>query len=205
MYIGMLFGALSCTPERFRPATGDLLFQITPSSPMSDAITDATARKNLPGYTHVAIAIRHENADSVIEATSKGGVRIVALDEFLKGSARIDGAPAVAVMRLRDTSGIASDAVTRARSHLGAPYDYSFLPDNGKFYCSELVWESFRREGRRIFSARPMNFRAPDGTLPAFWVELFAKQGEAVPEGVPGTNPDELSRDPQLQEVHRYF
>ena len=99
----MLFGALSCTPERFRPATGDLLFQITPSSPMSDAITDATTRKNLPGYTHVAIAIRHESADSVIEATSKGGVRIVALDEFLKGSARIDGAPAVAVMRLRDT------------------------------------------------------------------------------------------------------
>ncbi len=30
-------------------------------------------------------------------------------------------------------------------------------------------------------------------------------RSEAVPEGVPGTNPDELSRDPQLQEVHRYF
>lgn len=50
-----------------------------------------------------------------------------------------------------------------------------------------------------------MSFRDAEGQMPAFWVELFAKLGETVPEGVPGTNPNDLSRDEQLVEVHRYF
>lgn len=50
-----------------------------------------------------------------------------------------------------------------------------------------------------------MRFRDADGNLPQFWVDLFAKLGETVPEGVPGTNPNDLSQDPQLVQVHRYF
>ena len=86
------------------------------------------------------------------------------------------------------------------------PYDYSFRPDNGKFYCSELVWECYRTsDGSPIFTAHPMNFRAEDGTLPQFWTELFARRGESVPEGVPGTNPNDMSQERTLREVYRWF
>lgn len=155
-------------------------------------------------YTHVGIALCANGADSVLEASTEG-VRTVALKDFLAEAGSIHGRPAVVAMRLRDTSGLAV-SLLRARTCLGLPYDYSFRPDNGRLYCSELVWESYRRaDGTPVFPARPMNFRAEDGTMPRYWVALFEKLGEPIPEGEPGTNPNEMARDPQLVEIGRWF
>lgn len=110
---------------------------------MTGAITAATGENGRLNFSHVGIAVVKNGADSVLEATTNGGVRLTALPEFLARSAKIGGRPTVVAMRLKDTAGV-SEAVRRARSHLGLPYDYSFRPDNGKFYCSELVWECYR-------------------------------------------------------------
>lgn len=173
---------------------------------MSGAIAAATGDSNALDFTHVGIAIIRNGADSVLEATSEGGVRMSSLEDFLSRSAYDrKGRPQVAAMRLRDTSGLAA-SIRRAETLRGLPYDYSYKPDNGKFYCSELVWECYRTpEGMRRFPARPMNFRAPDGTMPRFWIDLFERLGEPVPEGVPGTNPNDMARDPQLQPVPGRF
>lgn len=205
LYIGMLFYAAACgrTTPCLRP--GDLLFQAGKDSEMTGAISSATGKESELNFTHVGIVVPGAGADSVLEATSDGGVRLTALTDFLARSARIDNRPAVVAMRLRDTTGVAA-AVTRARTFIGQPYDYSFRPDNGRLYCSELVWESYRAaDGTPLFTARPMNFRAADGSMPSFWTELFDRLGEAVPEGVPGTNPNDLAEDPQLIETGRWF
>lgn len=205
IYIATLWAAFACTASEPEIRTGDLLFEVGASSEMSGAITAATGDDSLLNFTHVGIAIACEGADSVLEATSDGGVRMTSLDEFLKNAARINDRPAVVAMRLSDTTGAAA-SVARARSFKGLPYDYSYRPDNGRFYCSELVWESYRTpDGERIFPARPMNFRAADGTMPAFWVELFERLGEPIPEGLPGTNPNDMARDPHLTEIGRWF
>lgn len=181
------------------------MFQVGRESAMSSAIAAATGGETPIPFTHVGIAVCCDEADSVLEATSPDGVRMTALDEFLRKSASVDGRPAVVAMRLKDTAGIAA-AVVRARSFIGQPYDYSYRPYNGKMYCSELVWESCRRpNGARIFEARPMNFRAADGTMPRFWIELFEKSGEEIPEGLPGTNPADMAQDSALTEVFRWF
>lgn len=230
IYIGVLLSA-ACTCRSAAPdlQTGDLLFQCG-NGAMTEAITAATGDDRPLDYTHVGILLaaeprRHRTAaepvsrprcspanpaapapaDSVLEATTEGGVRIVALAEFLDRAARIDGKSATVAMRLRDTTGVAA-SVARARKALGAPYDYSFRPDNGRYYCSELVCDHYLRpDGSHCFTAQPMNFRAPDGTLPRYWAELFERLGEPVPEGVPGTNPNDMSREEQLHEVHRWF
>ena len=146
-----------------------------------------------------------QRATTELLARRHSGVRVTALGDFLARSARIDGRPAVTVMRLRDTTGVAA-AIERARKFIGQPYDYSFRPDNGKMYCSELVWESYLApDGSRRFPARPMNFRAADGSLPRFWAELFAGLGEEIPQDIPGTNPNDMARDPQLKEVARCY
>lgn len=184
--------------------TGDLLFQAGKRTDMAGAITAATGQAEALSYTHVGIAVCATGADSVLEATT-GGVRIVPLERFLADAGTEKGRSLVVAMRLRDTSGLAA-SILRARGCLGLPYDYSFRPDNGQLYCSELVWESFRRaDSSRIFTARPMNFRAADSTMPRYWVELFEKLGEPIPEGEPGTNPNEMARDPQLVEIGRWF
>lgn len=205
IYIGILFSVASCSPNGFRPATGDLLFQVNESSAMTDAITSSTGINSPLNFSHVAIAMRCGDVDSVIEASTEGGVRKVSLADFLDSSLQTAGRPAVVVMRMRDTTGVAA-SVRRAQELLGQPYDYSYLPRNGKVYCSELVYESFlRTDGTHRFTARPMTFRNTAGELPAFWLELFTTAGEPVPEGVEGTNPNDLSHEAELEEVYRYF
>lgn len=158
LYIGILLCGFSCARNAPCLHPGDLLFQVGETSEMTGAITAATGKERQLNYSHVGIAVRSRGVDSVLEGTSDGGVRVTALGDFLARSARIDGRPAVTVMRLRDTTGVAA-AIERARKFIGQPYDYSFRPDNGKMYCSELVWESYLApDGSRRFPARPMNF-----------------------------------------------
>lgn len=205
IYIGMLLSA-ACSSRPTGPdlQTGDLLFQCGTGA-MTEAITDATSRSERLNFTHVGIVIHGDRCDSVLEATSDGGVHMTALSEFLDKSAMLDGRPMVAAMRMHDTTGIAA-SVERARKVLGAPYDYAFRPDNGRFYCSELVYDHYLRpDGTHCFTARPMNFRAPDGTMPRYWQELFERLGEPIPEGLPGTNPNDLSQEKNLYEIHRWF
>ena len=171
LYIGILLCGFSCARNAPCLHPGDLLFQVGETSEMTGAITAATGKERQLNYSHVGIAVRSRGVDSVLEATSDGGVRI-----------------------------------ERARKFIGQPYDYSFRPDNGKMYCSELVWESYLApDGSRRFPARPMNFLAADGSLPRFWAELFAGLGEEIPQDIPGTNPNDMARDPQLKEVARYY
>lgn len=204
LYIGILAGA-ACTQQREQLRSGDLLFQVGRESVMGGAIKAATGNDCELQFTHVGIAVIGSRADSVLEATSDGGVRMTVLSDFLNRSARLNGRPVAIAKRLKDTAGIAA-AVARARTFLGQPYDYSFRPDNGKLYCSELVWESYLDpDGRRLFPAQAMNFRAADGSMPPFWTELFANMGEEIPEGLPGTNPNDMSRDTSLTEVFRWF
>lgn len=205
LYIGVLFSAVSCGTQGPALHPGDLLFEAGADSRMTEAIRAATGRNGALNFTHVAIAVGSERADSIIEATSEGGVRIVALNEFLARAGKIGARPGVVAMRLRDTARVGA-AVRRARSFLGQPYDYAYRPDNGWMYCSELVWESYRAaDGTPLFRAQPMRFRAADGTMPAFWSELFAALGEPVPEGVPGTNPNDMAHEACLREIYRWF
>lgn len=171
---------------------GDLLFVAEGESAFSEAIYAATAAGDSVRFVHVAIM---GFGGEVIEASPEEGVRVTTLEAFLGSS------PGVRAKRLTEPFP-AAQAVERAKGYVGQPYDWWYLPDNGKMYCSELVYEScLREDGSHIFEARPMNFRAPDGTMPAFWEELYGRLGMDVPEGMPGTNPADMARDPRLEDV----
>lgn len=194
----------SCAHE-YRPQSGDLLFEVAADSDFSQAITQATAHHDTLKFSHVAIVEMWRDTPYVLEAAPRMGVVRTPLKKFLQGAHRISDKPGVVVMRLAKPFSM-EQVILRAKSHIGEAYDWHFRPDNGKMYCSELVYESFRDEdGKPIFSAKPMNFRDEDGHLPAFWVELFERLGEPVPEGVPGTNPNDLAKDTLLNEVWRFF
>ena len=62
--------------------------------------------------------------------------------------------------------------------------------------------ECFRdADGRMIFPSSPMNFKGPDGEFPVYWVWLFEQLGMAVPQDVPGTNPNGMYAFPGLVAV----
>ena len=202
----MMQAAPSCSsPGEFVPREGDLVFVTAQGSPFSEAVADATAQGDSLKFDHVAIAAGTGGETCIIEATPSGGVARRSWSDFTASFRSGDGGQGFIVKRVTVDFPV-RDAIRAAESHIGEEYDWSYLPGNGRMYCSELVYESYRGyDGRPLFHAVPMNFRNADGELPAFWRELFEALGEPVPEGVPGTNPNDMSKEPVLKEVYRYL
>ena len=181
-------------PYALRP--GDLLFQVSEGG-MSEAIETATSGD----YSHVGF-LDGSWTGHVWEAVPDQGVVRTPLRKFLREAVKDpDGRPMVTVFRVR--SGLdARDAVQRARALSGRPYDFAFMPGDSTLYCSELVYECFRDPaGGPLFSSIPMTFKGPDGEILPYWVRHYETMGLPVPEGAPGTNPNDLSRDSLLDRV----
>jgi len=189
---------------------GDLLFVGLPydytlgdSTDMSSAITVATGEDSGINYIHVAILEVDDN-DSVwvIDATLKHGVDRYPFSTFLSDFTLDDGSyPQLDVMRLKDNTK-AADYVANAKTYCGRAYDLYFLPNNDEQYCSELVRNAYRNDtSSYIFSQAPMNFQAPDGTFPPYWVYLFKLIDQPIPQGEMGTNPNSMSKESCLMKV----
>ena len=188
----------SCGSGKNGFRNGDLIFVGIPlsysidSTSMDSAIAQATGTEGL-NLIHVAIVEIEGDSTFVIDATIKRGVDRHPLDTFIRDFTLKDGSlPVLELMRLKDPRD-ADIYVANAHKFIGLPYDERFMPDNGAYYCSELVRDSYiRRDGTYIFDAAPMNFKASDGEYPVYWKQLFARLGVPIPQGVEGTNPQDM-------------
>ncbi|MBP5496828.1 MAG: hypothetical protein J6X98_06640 [Bacteroidales bacterium] len=175
---------------RYSLQSGDLIFLNNNRSDMEKAITASTGE-----YSHVAL-VERDSADDlwVIEASPKYGVQRISYKQFEREHLVGFFGGNIDVYRLTvpfDTAMV----IARAKSMVGKPYDNAFLPDNDAYYCSELIQVAFGG----LFPSQPMNWRDADGNLPEYWIKHFEDLGISVPEGVPGTNPTDMSRSPLLK------
>lgn len=207
----LIFAALlalaACRQEKPGLRNGDLVFVGIPldysveDDSMDAAITAATG--DTVGLNLIHAAILEVDADSVfvIDATLRRGVDRHPLDTFLTDFTLKDGSlPELIVKRVK---GVDTDAaVEKAKTFCGRAYDLYFLPDNEELYCTELIQRSYLdASGAEVFDSEPMNFRAPDGTMPVYWEWLFGLLGIDVPQGLPGTNPQRMSEAACLEDV----
>lgn len=212
LMISVLASAAACgmAPAVSELRTGDLVFVGVPLGYSQDNQDDATMDNAIVAATgdgdlnmiHVAIVEVAEDTTWIIDATVKHGVDRHPLSVFLDDFVLKTGEyPEFIVKRVRDNS-MAQQWVENAKTFCGAPYDLYFSPSEEAFYCSELVEKSYvDAEGRRIFHSAPMNFMDPEGNLPAYWEDLFARIDSEVPQGVPGTNPQSMSKEDCLETV----
>ena len=209
-YLFYMMAALltaGCAEKSQDLRNGDLVFVGLPAeyeadnSSMNAAISAATGDDNQLNITHVAMIERGQDSIWVIDATPKNGVARRPLETFLDENKLEDGtSPEFIIKRVKGVD--ADAAVARAKALLGRAYDLRFLPDNDELYCSELIQECYLdARGEPVFDSQPMNFLAPDGTMPPYWDQLFSKLGMDVPQGVPGTNPQRLSESDRLNTV----
>lgn len=205
--MGIALIALSCAQQPDTLQTGDLVFMGIPQDysiseeSMDGAISAATGDGEL-NLIHVAIIEMADDGPYIIDATLKYGTDRHPLDSTIRQFTLKGGAqPVYIVKRLKDNK-LAKEWVEKAKSFCGQPYDMRFLPDNGAMYCSELVRESFLgAEGEYLFDEKPMNWKNEKGEIPVYWTQLFALLGMDVPQGVPGTNPQDMSQSPLLETV----
>lgn len=209
--IGLLAGCArlhSAPSASYHPKPGDLLFQDLDGGPLCVAIEKVTQGIDGAKFSHVAMVSRVDHGSvTVIEAVS-AGVKETPLDEFLARSADAKGRPKVLAGRLKPPyRHLIPEALRVAQRFKGRPYDSVFTIGNDAFYCSELVYESFREANGRapLFPLAPMTFIDPDtrATFPA-WTEYYQNLRAPIPERAPGLNPGGVSRSHFLAIVHAY-
>lgn len=168
---------------------GDILFA---------SIPDSTG-ENL--FIHAAI-IDVDTIDTwILDATLKRGVARYPIDTFLVDFKRHDGSyPTFEVMRLKDTIGVSS-FVAKARTFIGEKYDRSFKPNNKSHYCTELIYDSYIRNGEHLFKTGRMDFRNNRGGYFPYWQKQFKKMKVDVPQGKEGILPKSMHNAECLSHV----
>ncbi len=188
---------------------GDLVFvgipldyDIGDTSDMAGAIAAATGHDDLLRFIHVAIVEKQGDSVWIIDATIKRGIDRHPIDTLFADFTLEDGSlPLFVVKRLRNNKD-AAQYVDQSKKFLGRAYDMAFLPDNEELYCSELVRDSYiTTSGKHVFKAAPMNFKSPDGSFPPFWTHFFEMIGQPIPQGVQGTNPQDMYNEKCLVPV----
>ena len=185
--------------------TGDLVFVGIPmdysldNSSMDAAIASATGNPDSLNLIHVAIAEVDAEGKWIIDATIKRGIDRHPLDTFVTDFTMEDGSlPVFIVKRLKDPSK-AAEYVANTRKYLGRSYDLHFMPSDDSLYCSELVRDCYvGPDGEYVFDTVPMNFKDADGEFPLYWRQLFERLQAPIPQGLPGTNPQDMSKSPAL-------
>ncbi len=172
---------------------GDLLFV---AQAEDNAITEVTQGVDGLAIDHVAILHRiggDQGPLYVLEAIPRQGVVLTPIDSLL---AREQAAKFV-IGRVDDVDATAS--VRNAMRYVGKPYDDLFQPGDSTIYCSELVQMCYVDiDGNQVFGTIPMSFHDASGRILDHWTEFYHNRGMAVPEGLPGTNPGQLSRHPNV-------
>ena len=123
----------------YKPQDGDVIFHVSESS-QSTAIKVGTISR----YSHCGVIIMKNNKPFVLEA--ENGVELTPMDKWLKRGKMFNH---YRVMRLKDEQKL------KLPYTLGGRYDRAFRFNNGKYYCSELVWELYdKRNGIRLCEPR---------------------------------------------------
>lgn len=183
--------------ERRNFAEGDFLFQVLNGEALDSAITEVTAVSGKPSFAHCAMVIKVADSLAIIEAIGDS-VQVTSFAEFYARSG--DSCNVVAKRLKREYRKYIPSAVSFAMSKRGQLYDIEYLPNNGKWYCSELLAEAFNEAARgsgrdaKLFPFHPMTFKNPDtGTFPQTWIDYYADLGIPIPEGELGNNPNDLA------------
>lgn len=206
LFLAML--KLSYGQSGYTPQSGDLLFQDLDCGPYCESIEKVTEGVDGADFSHMGILLMKEGKAYVYEAVSKGVV-LTPLENFLQRNLDEEGNPKVMVGRLKPAyQALIPEALQQAELLLGHAYDEIYVDEDDAYYCSELIYEIFKRarQGEALFELAPMTYIDPDTrqTFP-IWEDYFAERGMEVPEGVPGINPGAISRSPYLDIVYRYY
>lgn len=121
---------LTCTIRtiKYTPQNGDIIFQSSQSS-QSTAIKIGTLSK----YSHCGIIVMKNDKPYVLEAHK--GVELTPLNKWIDRGLLGNH---YKIMRLKNSKKLKVDYT------LGIPYDLGFRFNNGKYYCSELVWDIYK-------------------------------------------------------------
>lgn len=176
---------------------GDIVFQ-SGVGQQAKAVIAATDSK----WTHVGVVFQEQDQWWVLEAVQP--VKITKLSDFIKRHPSSFHA-----RRLKDTSAITPEAMTRAKTwakdQLQKPYDFKFLWDDDKLYCSELVWKLYKHAADvELCNPRPTDSYNLEDPAVASLVKKRFGGIDNLPKDTPTVAPSDLAESSLLVEVPKH-
>lgn len=179
--------------------SGDLIFSFIGSE--QNAISAVTEGYRGARVNHVGVIVTNGLGTFVLEAFPPE-VRLTNIEVFKRRSEDSNGAPRLILGRLQNSHHtLIPDALTYGLMQRNVPYDVRYMPSEAALYCSELIVDMFKHAngGTEFFEENPMSFRdTATGEIHPTWIRYYAQFGMAVPEGEPGSNPGDISKDARL-------
>lgn len=226
LVVPLLVVVLGCSDERVSVSDlrgGDLLFVV---NGQGNNITDVTDGVDGLGIDHIAVF----SDGNVIEAIPEYGVVENPLDSFL---VRLSDRESVLVGRIEgvdveESVANARKFLGRPYDDIFMPSDSAIycseLVQKSFVFKDRLKERDHNVKGMAVvrddvkdmnpkvtgsgdkhfvFGTIPMSFHDSTGNVTEFWTKFYSARGLAVPEGEPGTNPGQLSRDPNVKILGR--
>lgn len=176
--------------------TGDFIFQDMDCGPLCDAIEAVTEGYQGHDFSHMGLVYIKDNTIYIIEAAGTE-VRLNTLKKFSKNTSK----PMYIARIKKKHIDLIPKAISFSLEQIGVPYDDDYVYDNGKYYCSELIYDAFKKANndQPFFQLFPMTYKEP-GTNEFFpaWVEYYKQIGSEIPEGEPGCNPGGMSTSDKI-------
>jgi len=181
---------------------GDYLFQNLNCGDLCVAIETVTEGVDGKDFSHCAMVVNVNDTLKVIEAIGEK-VQVISLQNFFARSGDTTQIKNVTIGRVKqEFENLIPKAISNAKLLLGQPYDDEFLLSNGKWYCSELIYEAFKQANNQndFFELEPMTFEDPktQNFFPA-WIKYYKELNTEIPEGKEGINPGLISRSNKIQ------
>lgn len=188
--------SLFCFAQNVKLKTGDLIFQSMNCGPLCEAINEVTEGYQGKDFSHLGMIYIKNDSIFVIEASGKS-VKITSFETF-KTYSKED----IFVGRLkRKYRKYIPEAISFSLQQIGVDYDDEYLYNNGKYYCSELIYDAFLYSYKKpLFDLQPMTFKSPKTNVYfEVWEEYYKKLKMEIPEGKLGCNPGGISTSDKLR------
>ena len=206
--IFLLILSANCLAQEFELKNGDIIFQEACSGNLDNTIKQVTSSVDNYQFTHVGIVyIDDKGAVFVLEANMPK-VSLTPLAEYLYPPKAEKCYPKSVVGRLtKEYQSIIPDALKAGMALIGKGYDYGYVLNDDKYYCSELIYEILKQAngGEDVFTLNIMTFKDENtGQTTNGWIDYFNKHALPIPEGEWGINPGAMSRCDGIEIIHRY-
>jgi hypothetical protein len=184
---------------------GDLLFQNLGCGALCEAIEAVTEGIDKKKFSHCALVVNINDTLRVVEAIGNK-VQVNTLLDFFSRSGDTIIIRNITIGRVKHNfENLIPAAVSKAKQLIGQPYDDEFILDNNKWYCSELIYHSFKEANQQkdFFTLEPMTFKDPlTNDYFKAWVDYYKQLNTDIPEGKPGINPGLISRSDKIQIIN---
>ena len=192
--------------NEYQPKEGDFLFQDLDCGPTCDAIEAVTWGVDSVKFSHIGFVVNVEDEFKVLEAILSGVV-LTSIDDFLNRSSDEYGNPKVWIGRLKkDYQHQVSNSLKLYQEYLGIEYDDEFIYNNGKYYCSELIYDVFKKANGNnpFFELEPMTFKSlKTGEFFPVWIDYYKNLELDIPQDSLGINPAGISRSNKMKIIQK--